>query len=118
MKSDKILAEVIAADATPAPDFDLHLDDNRVNVEVEESNESLPPHSAPPPDPTPATGEMKRPHEWAAAKNFLRPESYRSHVPWEFRAAQVRCRWPDPELDPTFTLSEEAFDAAIAAVSE
>lgn len=63
----------------------------------------------------------KPPHEWAIAKGLLKlnPDGsihYKTHTPWQYHAARVMQKWCDPTIDPTFTVTEAEFDAAIKAV--
>lgn len=65
--------------------------------------------------------ERKSPRAWAIAKGLLRltPQGsvdYRRHTPWEYEAACRLIRWPDPLLDPTFAITAQEFDSAIASV--
>lgn len=62
----------------------------------------------------------KRPIDWAVQKELAklnRDKSlhYTTHTPWQYRCAEVVHRWPDPEIDPTFVLTEEEFEEAIEA---
>lgn len=65
------------------------------------------------------TGKLT-PRDWAVRKGLLklnrdRSIHYTTHTPWEYQSAFVVHRWPDPEIDPTFMITEEEFDEAIEA---
>jgi len=67
-----------------------------------------------------ANSDKKRPCDWAVRKGMLklnRDKSvhYTTHTPWEYQCAFVVHRWPDPELDPTFVMTQAEFEEAIAA---
>ena len=67
-----------------------------------------------------ANADSKTPRDWAVSKGLLklnrdRSIHYTTHTPWEYQCAFVVHRWPDPEVDPTFMITEEEFDEAIEA---
>ena len=59
---------------------------------------------------------QKAPSAWAHAKGHVAPERPAYFAPWEYGAARVMQRWPDEQLDPSFAISEQEYDAAIEAV--
>jgi hypothetical protein len=60
--------------------------------------------------------------EWAIAKGYVRFRrkgliDYRAPKAHLLRCAYiVRKNWPDPQLDPTFRVTEEDFDNAVKEV--
>jgi hypothetical protein len=67
-----------------------------------------------------AEGDKKPPRDWAVKKGLLklnrdRSIHYTTHTPWQYQCAFVVHRWPDPEVDPTFVLTEAEFDEMIEA---
>ena len=66
-----------------------------------------------------AEPERKHPREWAVAKGLLTlcadgAVDYRHRAPWQYMATRLQERWPDPEIEPGFAISEAEFDAAVA----
>lgn len=54
------------------------------------------------------------PHEWAVRKGLLALHptgavNFRKVVPWDFNLMAHVHQWPDPNLDPTFKISESEF---------
>lgn len=87
--------------------------------EEAQQNLGLLPLAHPVPDEV-AVAKKKTPRDWAVSKGMLklnrdRSVHYTTHTPWQYQCAFVVHRWPDPEIDPTFVLTEQEFELAIEA---
>lgn len=61
--------------------------------------------------------EMLRPDQWAIKKGLLKLRrdgsiDYQALIPWQFDVMKGLSKWPDPNADPTFKITEESFNKA------
>lgn len=62
--------------------------------------------------------ETLRPDEWAVKKELLKLHKdgsvdYRVLIPWQYNVMKGLAKWPDPNADPTFKITEEEFNKVL-----
>lgn len=101
MKADKIKME----------------EESTVVTSVQEIPSETPPMETPPVV-LPVDDGKLRPDEWAIKKDLLKIHKdgsidYRVLIPWQFNVMKGLAKWPDPNADPTFKITEEEFNKVL-----
>lgn len=94
----------------------IKIEESTVVTSVQEIPSETPPET--PPVVLSVEDGKLRPDEWAIKKNLLKIHKdgsidYRVLIPWQFNVMKGLAKWPDPNADPTFKITEEEFNKVL-----